>query len=42
MGEISLYAIISCLLTVYDIKPPVDDYGNIIKLKPEFTPGFVS
>ena len=30
----SLYLIVSCLLAVYDIKPPVDDQGNITKLKP--------
>jgi len=38
----SLYLTISCLLAVYDIEPPVDDQGNIIKLKPEFTSGITS
>ncbi|KAF8815534.1 cytochrome P450 [Phlegmacium glaucopus] len=38
----SLYLNVSCLLAVYDIKPPVDDHGNIIKLKPEFTTGLLS
>jgi len=38
----SLYLTISCLLAVYDIEPPVDDQGNIIKLKPEFTSGIAS
>ena len=38
----SLYLIASCLLAVYDIKPPVDDQGNVIKLKPEFTNGLLS
>ena len=33
----SLYILASCLLAVYDITPPVDDQGNAIKLKPEFT-----
>ena len=35
----SLYSIVSCLLAVYDIKPPVDDQGNTLHLKPEFTSG---
>ena len=35
----SLYIIASCLLAVYEIKPPVDDQGNIIQLKAEFTDG---
>jgi len=38
----SLYSIASCLLAVYDIKPSVDDQGNIVKLKPEFTGGFLT
>ena len=33
----SLYLTASCLLAVYDIKPPVDDQGNAIVLNPEFT-----
>ena len=33
----SLYILASCLLAVYDIIPPVDDRGNAIELKPEFT-----
>ena len=37
-----LYIIVSCLLAVYDIKPPVDDQGNTIKLKAEFTSGLIS
>ena len=39
----SLYIIASCLLAVYDIKPPVDDQGNsILKLKPESTDGILT
>ena len=38
----SLFLIASCLLAVYDIKPPVDDEGNIIKLEAEFTSEFLS
>ena len=30
---------ISCLLAVYDIKPPVDNQGSVIELKPKFTSG---
>jgi len=37
-----LYSIVSCLLAVYDIKPPVDDEGNTIKLEAEFTSQFLS
>ena len=42
LSDNSLYSIISCLLAVYDIKPPVDDQGNTLKLKPEFTTGLLS
>ena len=41
----SFYSIVSCLLAVYDIKPPppVDDQGNdTVKLKPEFTSGILT
>ena len=38
----SLYSIISCVLAVYNITPGVDDQGNSIKLKPEFTSGLMS
>ena len=37
----SLYILASCLLAVYDITPPVDDRGNAIELKPEFTSSLV-
>jgi len=39
LSDSSLYSIVSCLLAVYDIKPPVDDQGHTLKLKPEFTSG---
>lgn len=42
LSDNSLYSIVSCLLAVYDIKPPVDDQGNDIKLEPEFTNGLLS
>ncbi|KAF8815154.1 cytochrome P450 [Phlegmacium glaucopus] len=42
LSDNGLYAIASCFLAVYDIKPPVDDHGNVIKLKPEFTSGLMS
>ena len=42
LSDESLYLIVSCLLAVYYIKPPVDDKGNTIKLKPEFTSGFLT
>ena len=42
LSDNSLYSIVSCLLAVYDIKPPVDDQGNIIKLEAEFTSEFLS
>ena len=38
----ALYSIASCLLAVYDIKPPVDDQGNTLKLEPKFTTGPVT
>ena len=41
LSDNSLYSIVSCLLAVYDIKPPVDDQGNIVKLEAEFTSEFL-
>ena len=38
----SLYLIASCLLAVYDVKPPVDDQGKALKFKPEFTSGLLT
>jgi hypothetical protein len=37
-----LYSVVSCLLAVYDINPPVDDKGNSIKLEADFTSEFLS
>ena len=42
LSDNSLYCIASSLLAVYDIKPPVDDQGTVIQLKPEFTNGILS
>jgi hypothetical protein len=41
-SDTSLYLIASYLLANYDIKPPVDDQGNDIKLIAEFTSGLLS
>jgi hypothetical protein len=38
----SLYAMVSLVLSVYNITPPVDDHGSPIQLKPEVTPGILS
>ena len=38
----SFFLIVSSLLAVYDITPPVDDQGNTLKLKPEFTAGLLT
>ena len=37
----SIFLMVACLLAVYDIKPPVDDQGNAIKLIPDFSNGLV-
>ena len=42
LADNTLYSIVSCLLAVYDIKPPVDDQGNIIKFEADFTSEFLS
>ena len=42
LSDNSLYLISTCLLAVYDIKPPVDDQGTIIQLKPDFDSAAVS
>jgi len=42
LSDSSLYSIVPCVLAVYDIRPPVDDQGAIIKLKPEVTSGLLS
>ena len=42
LSDNSLYSIVSCVLAVYDITPPVDEQGNTVKLKPEFTTGLVT
>ena len=36
LADDSLYSIVSCLLAVYDIRPPVEG------LKPEFSSGVIS
>ena len=42
LSDSALYSIVSCVLAVYDIRPPVDDQGNTVKLEPEFTTGLLS
>jgi hypothetical protein len=42
ISDNSLYSFVSCVLAVYDIKPPVDDQGNTLELKPEFTSGLLT
>ena len=32
----------SGILAAFDIKPPVDDQGNVMKIEPEFTSGLLS
>ncbi|PPQ89157.1 hypothetical protein CVT25_006529 [Psilocybe cyanescens] len=42
MSNNSLYSVISSVLAVYDITPPLDNLGNPIEVKPEFSSGFLS
>lgn len=42
MSDNSLYAIVSSVLAVYVIKPPVDENGNVVKPLAEFTSGLLS
>ena len=41
LADNSIFLMVACLLAVYDIKPPVDDQGNAIKLKPDFSNGIL-
>ncbi|KAF9458365.1 cytochrome P450 [Collybia nuda] len=41
-SDASLYAIISFVLSVYTISPPVDNRGNTVRLKAEVTSGMLS
>lgn len=41
-GETSLFALVSHLLAVYDIKPALDKDGKEIEIKPEMTDGLLS
>ncbi|EDR09903.1 uncharacterized protein LACBIDRAFT_189790 [Laccaria bicolor S238N-H82] len=42
LAETSLYAAVSNVLAVYNIKPPTDDEGNEVKLREEVTNGVLS
>ena len=42
MSDDSLYAIVSSILAVYDITPPLDTDGRPVKLKAEVTSGIAS
>lgn len=38
----SLFIVIALVLSVFNIEPPVDEQGNVIKLTPEVTSGMLS
>jgi hypothetical protein len=42
MAVRSLFAIISSLLSTFDISPPLDESGRPVELKPAMTPGVLS
>jgi len=42
LSDNSLYLIVSRLLAVYDIKPAIDDQGDTVGVKPEFSDGLLS
>ncbi len=42
LADNSLYAIVSSVLAVYDITPPMDNTGKPVKLQPELTTGLLS
>ncbi len=41
-SENSLFSIVSHVLAVYDIKPPLDKDGKEVEMKPEMTSGMLS
>ena len=41
LSDFSLYSVITSGLFVYDLLPPLDQEGNVIKVKPEWTTGLV-
>ena len=41
LSDSSLYSVITSVLSVYDLLPPLDKKGNVIKVKPEWTTGLV-
>jgi cytochrome P450 len=42
MATRSLFAIVSSVLSAFDISPPLDASGNPVKLRPEMSPGIIS
>ncbi|KAH9476133.1 Cytochrome P450 monooxygenase COX2 [Psilocybe cubensis] len=42
MNDSGLYCLFSSILSVFDIKPPVDESGNPVQLKPEFTSDYLT
>jgi hypothetical protein len=42
LSDSSLYGMISLVLAVYNITPPMDDHGSPVQLKPEVTSGLMS
>jgi hypothetical protein len=41
-SENSLFSIVAHVLTVFDIKPGLDENGKEVEIKPDMTPGFLS
>ncbi|KAF8957836.1 hypothetical protein BDZ97DRAFT_1844248 [Flammula alnicola] len=41
LSDTSLYSVITSMLSVYDLLPPLDEKGNPIKMSPEWTTGLV-
>ncbi len=40
-GEASLFISIAMILHVFDITPPVDEHGNIIRIEPKIAGSFI-
>jgi hypothetical protein len=42
LSQNSMFILIAHILTVFDIRPAVDEEGNEMKIKPRMTSGFIS
>lgn len=42
MSDNSLFIIMAVVLSVYNIEPPIDEQGNVIKLTADVTSGLLS